>query len=145
MKNATALVTTLVAILFAFGANTQAMEQTITPNGSAGRVLTDLWKSYDAAVKADRPQQMAEILTAIKTEAIRKHYAADFFDAGKAYIDACRIRNWKSESEARNEFATEVREFNDPVVMFAWMELSSGFRRILRMDCQTSSRSSLSA
>ena len=127
MNRLITLVTILAAMQFASGPKTQAMEQTITPNGAAGRVLTDQWKAYDAAVKADRPQQMAEILASIKQEAIRRHYAADFFDAGKAYIDVCRIRNWKSVSDARNEFAEEVRAFNDPVVMFAWMEYAGSF------------------
>ena len=98
------------------------MNPTPAPDGFQGRVLTDLWKSYDAAVKADRPKQMAEILTQIKKEAKEKHYAADFFDAGKEYVEACRIRNWKTVADARNEFARDVKEFGDPVVTFAWME-----------------------
>ena len=110
MNRLITLVTILAAMQFASGPKTQAMEQTITPNGAAGRVLTDQWKAYDAAVKADRPQQMAEILASIKQEAIRRHYAADFFDAGKAYIDVCRIRNWNSVSDARNEFAEEAED-----------------------------------
>lgn len=132
MKKAIFLITALLTLLSG-GVKTQAMEQAITPTGSAGRMLTSLWKSYDEAVKADRPQQMAEILQSIKTEAIKKHYAADFFDAGKAYIDACRIRNWKSVGDAQNEFAAEVEAFKDPVVYFAWMEYRGSFSNAYRL------------
>ena len=34
-----------------------------------GHVLTALWKQYEEAPKADRPQKEAEILTKIKAEA----------------------------------------------------------------------------
>ena len=35
-----------------------------------GHVLTALWKQYEEANKADRPQKEAEILTKIKAEAV---------------------------------------------------------------------------
>ena len=35
-----------------------------------GHILTKLWKQYDEAHKADRPQKEAEILSQIKSEAL---------------------------------------------------------------------------
>ena len=46
-----------------------------------GHVLTALWKQYEEANKADRPQKEAEILTKIKTEAQQQHLPVDFYDA----------------------------------------------------------------
>ena len=42
-----------------------------------GHVLTALWKQYEEANKADRPQKEAEILTKIKTEAQKQRLAVD--------------------------------------------------------------------
>ena len=49
-----------------------------------GHVLTNLWKHYAEAQKADRPQLEAELLAQIKEEAIRQHLPVDFYDAATA-------------------------------------------------------------
>ena len=43
-----------------------------------GHVLTALWKQYEEANKADRPQKEADILSKIKAEAVKQRLAADF-------------------------------------------------------------------
>ena len=86
-----------------------------------GHVLTALWKQYEEANKADRPQKEAEILEKIKTEAMKQHLPADFFDAATQYVEVVRRRDWKKVSEARENLKKEVKDFNDPLVTFLWM------------------------
>ena len=86
-----------------------------------GHVLTALWKQYEEAAKADRPQKEAEILEKIKTEAKKQRLAADFYDAATTYVDVVRRRDWKKASEARENLKQEVKEFNHPMVTFLWM------------------------
>ena len=86
-----------------------------------GHVLTALWKQYDEANKADRPQKEAEILGKIKTEAQKQHLPADFYDAATKYVEVVRRRDWKKQDEARANLKQEVKDFNDPLVTFLWM------------------------
>ena len=86
-----------------------------------GHVLTALWKQYEEAAKADRPQKEAEILEKIKTEAKKQRLAADFYDAATKYVDVVRRRDWKKANEARENLKREVKDFNHPMVTFLWM------------------------
>ena len=86
-----------------------------------GHALTALWKQYEEASKADRPQKEAEILEKIKTEAQKQHLPADFYDAATKYVDVVQRRDWKKVSEARANLKKEVLDFNDPLVTFLWM------------------------
>ena len=86
-----------------------------------GHVLTALWKQYEEASKADRPQKEAEILEKIKTEAVRQHLPADFFDSATRYVEVIQRRDWKKAQEARENLKKEMKEFNDPLVTFLWM------------------------
>ena len=86
-----------------------------------GHVLAALWKKYDAAAKADRPQTEAEILSQIKAEAIRQHLATDFYDAATKYVETVQRRDWKKREELRKGLRQEVEDFADPLVTFLWM------------------------
>ena len=86
-----------------------------------GHVLTALWKQYEEASKADRPQKEAEILEKIKTEAQKQHLPADFYDAATTYVEVVRRRDWKKANEARENLKKEVQAFGDPLVTFLWM------------------------
>ena len=86
-----------------------------------GHVLTALWKQYEEASKADRPQKEAEILEKIKTEAQKQRLPADFYDAATTYVEVIRRRDWKKAQEARENLKKEVQAFNDPLVTFLWM------------------------
>ena len=70
-----------------------------------GHVLTALWKQYEEASKADRPQQEAEILTKIKTQ----------------YVETVQRRDWKKRAELRENLQKEVEAFNHPMVTYQWM------------------------
>lgn len=68
-----------------------------------GHVLTDLWKSYETAVRNDRPKEQLSILNDIKTAARKQNLAWDFYDACFKYAEAAGIRNWKDyEKEIGN-------------------------------------------
>ena len=87
-----------------------------------GHVLTSLWKQYNEASKADRPQKEAEILMEIREEAMKKRLPVDFYDAGKEYISAVERRDWKKSTQVRNEFGDAVKKFDYPIVTYTWMK-----------------------
>ena len=91
-----------------------------------GHVLTALWKQYEEANKADRPQKEAEILTKIKTEAARQRLAADFYDAAVKYVESVQRRDWKKRDELRKNLEKEVKDFNEPMVTYLWMSDQAG-------------------
>ena len=86
-----------------------------------GHVLTALWKQFDEASKADRPQKEAEILTKIKAEAQKQRLAADFYDAAVRYVESVQRRDWKKREELRTNLKKEVEAFADPMVTYQWM------------------------
>ena len=86
-----------------------------------GHVLTALWKQYEEASKADRPQKEAEILSKIKAEATRQHLPADFYDAATKYVESVQRRDWKKREELRKDLRQEVEVFADPLVTYLWM------------------------
>ena len=91
-----------------------------------GHVLTALWKQYEEANKADRPQKEAEILTKIKTEAAKQRLAADFYDAAVKYVESVQRRDWKKRDELRRNLEKEVKDFNEPMVTYLWMSDQAG-------------------
>ncbi len=91
-----------------------------------GHVLTALWKQYEEASKADRPQKEAEILTKIKTEAVKQRLAADFYDAAVKYVESVQRRDWKKRDELRRNLEKEVKDFNEPMVTYLWMSDQAG-------------------
>ena len=91
-----------------------------------GHVLTALWKQYEEASKADRPQKEAEILERIKTEAQKQHLPADFYDAATKYVGSVQRRDWKKRDELRANLEKEVKAFDEPMVTYLWMSDQAG-------------------
>ena len=91
-----------------------------------GHVLTALWKQYEEANKADRPQKEAEILTKIKAEAAKQRLAADFYDAAVKYVESVQRRDWKKREELRKNLEKEVKDFDEPMVTYLWMSEQAG-------------------
>ena len=110
-----------VALLF----TAPMMNATPAPDRD-GHVLTALWKQYEEAVKADRPQKEAEILTKIKTEATRQRLAADFYDAATKYVESVQRRDWKKRDELRTNLEKEIKAFDEPMVTYLWMSEQAG-------------------
>ena len=86
----------------------------------------ELWKQYEEAHKADRPQTEADILSKIKAEAVKKRLAADFYDAATKYVEAVQRRDWKKREEARKNLEKEVKDFDEPMVTYLWMSEQAG-------------------
>ena len=86
-----------------------------------GHVLKDLWRKYQDARKADRPQTEAEILADIKKQALRQHLPVDFYDAATEYVNTVQRRDWKQGDKLREELEADVRRFDQPLVTFLWM------------------------
>ena len=83
-----------------------------------GLVLTDLWKRYTAADKADRPKEMMAVLDAIvsKAKAERLHY--DFYTAASQKVVVAGNRDWKQRDEYSAWLDKEVEEYAEPIVTF---------------------------
>ncbi|MBR4774740.1 MAG: hypothetical protein IK008_01415 [Bacteroidales bacterium] len=105
------ILTTLAAILSAVTLFAQ----------NDGHVLTDLWKKYDKAHKADLPQQEANLLKQIKEEAAAKHFPVDFYDAATEYVNTVLRRDWKQRNTLNEALQKEVEDFDEPVVSFLYM------------------------
>ena len=86
-----------------------------------GHVLTNLWRKYEDARKADRPQTEAEILADIKKQALRQHLPVDFYDAATAYVNTVQRRDWKQADKLREELEADVKRFDQALVTFLWM------------------------
>ena len=91
-----------------------------------GHVLTALWKQYEEASKADRPQKEADILSKIKVEAVKQRLAADFYDAAVKYVETVQRRDWKKRDELRRNLEKEVKDFDEPMVTYLWMSDQAG-------------------
>lgn len=120
MKRTSFILAAALALTGAVTAAKQTMRDPSTADGD-GHVLTAQWDEYRQASRADLPQKMADILSGIKAEALRKHYAEDFYDAGREYVNVVRRRDWKAADAAREAFAEEVARFDEPIVTFIWM------------------------
>ena len=77
-----------------------------------------LWKDYDAARKADRPQKQLEILQDIKRLAEKERLPWDFYKAGDAYVDVSASRNWKLRDSLYTQFQKDIAAFDEPVLTF---------------------------
>ena len=111
---------TVLAVLAAAWTSA-AMKQQPDRTDDNGHVLAGQWAEYEKARKSDRPLREAEILLGIRTEAMRRHLPADFYDAGTEYAASVQRRNWKLRDSVRAEFAERVREFGEPIVTYTWM------------------------
>ena len=105
------ILTTLAAVLSAVTLFAQ----------SDGHILTDLWKQYDKAKKADLPKQEANLLKQIKEQAAAKRLPVDFYDAATEYVNTVLRRDWKQRATLNADLEKEVKAFDDPVVTFLWM------------------------
>ncbi len=91
-----------------------------------GHVLTSQWKAYNAALKADQPKKMAEILESIKKEAKARRYHWDFYDAAVKKVEAESMRNWKLHQELQDKLSAEIKEYGEPIVSYAYRRDTEG-------------------
>lgn len=95
-----------------------------TENGSGqtgrGYGLVSLWKEYDKASEADRPQAEERILEKIKKEAFGKRLPLDYYDACRKYVRVKSRVNWKLRDSLMAALGEEVRAYGDPLVSFLY-------------------------
>ena len=80
--------------------------------------VAQLWKDYDAARKADRPQKQLDILKEIQSVALRQRLPWDFYKAGDTYVDVASSRNWKLRDSLHLQFQKDIEAFNEPVLTY---------------------------
>lgn len=85
-------------------------------NGSGKKELTSLWKQYETAVKADRPQKRMALLEDIKSLAFSSRSAWDYYRACREFVEVGSMRNWKLRDSLEAEFVKEVAEYDEPVL-----------------------------
>ena len=67
--------------------------------GRENLVMTDLWKEYSSAQKADPPKEMATILDAIISKAKAERLNYDFYTAANRKVEIVGNRDWKLREE----------------------------------------------
>ena len=120
MRTNMLIVSALMAILCLVAITTCASVRKDKDAGAAGEglVLTNLWKKYSAARKADLPKEMSDVLDTIisKAKAGRLHY--DFYTAASRKVEVMAGRDWKRRGEYEAWLDKEVSEYSEPIVTF---------------------------
>ena len=80
--------------------------------------VSRLWKDYEAAQRADRPQKQQEILREIKDIAKKERLPWDFYRAGEEFVDVSSSRNWKLRDSLYRQFQKDIEDFDEPVLTF---------------------------
>ena len=84
---------------------------------SDGHSLVALWKTFYKAENADKPQDEAAALEAIKKEAAAQHLAWDWYDAAKRYVSVRSSINWKDRETVSAAMEKELNEFGEPIAV----------------------------
>ena len=77
-----------------------------------------LWKDYEAARRADRPQKQLDILKDIQSAALKERLPWDFYRAGEEFVDVSSSRNWKLRDSLYRQFQKDIEAFDEPVLTF---------------------------
>lgn len=85
---------------------------------SQGHTLVSLWKVYQKAADADKPQDQLQALDAIRKEAEAKHLGWDFYCAVNEAVSVRSNVNWKDRSAAQQDMEKAIDAFGEPVVVF---------------------------
>lgn len=116
MKRLLIVLSLIVLSLTGYSAMSNA-NNTASPAGERTDI-TRLWKDYDAAVSADRPQRQMDILQQIKGIALKERLAWDYYRAGREYVQAGSRRNWKLRDSLQREFQDGILLYDEPVMTF---------------------------
>lgn len=84
----------------------------------AGNDIAKLWKDYDAASKADRPQKQIEILDQIGKLASRQHLTYDYYRYLDYNLQTQVNVNWKLRDSLVADYDRKVREFDEPILTY---------------------------
>jgi hypothetical protein len=81
-------------------------------------VMTSLWKEYDAAQKADRPETALSVLDRIMVKAREERLHYDFYTAACNKLTVETSRDWKKNEEWRQWLDRKIEEYDEPIVTF---------------------------
>ncbi|MCR5325800.1 MAG: hypothetical protein K6E37_03510 [Bacteroidales bacterium] len=102
---------TLTLILFSLMSFSQTKD-------SQGHTLVSLWKVYQKAEDADKPQDQLKALEEIRKAAVEQHLGWDFYCAVTEAVTVRSNVNWKDRSAAQQDMEKAIDEFGEPVVVF---------------------------
>ena len=105
-----------LAVLIFTGSIVMETNNNNDPRGNTQ--VEKLWKDYEAARKADRPQKALDILQDIKRLAVKERLPWDFYKAGDTYVDVASSRNWKLRDSLYTQFQKDIDDFGEPVLTF---------------------------
>lgn len=105
----------LAVILFT---GSKVMENNSAKDARDNSQVSKLWKDYEAARKADRPQKQLDILQEIKKIAAKERLPWDFYRAGQEFVDVSSYRNWKLRDSLYTRFQKDIEAFDEPVLTF---------------------------
>lgn len=83
-----------------------------------GHVLVELWKKYNNARLADRPQKESEILDKIIKESLEEGLCWDFYDASYKWYHSEVSRNWKQREKSLDRIAADAEQMGNTVVTY---------------------------
>lgn len=80
--------------------------------------ISKLWNSYEAARKADRPEDEKAVLKQIKAAAKKDGLVWDYYQACEKYVEAGSRKNWKLYQSLSEERDSEIKALGESVAWF---------------------------
>lgn len=78
--------------------------------------IKTLWKDYESAVKADKPQTQLDILERIISKAEAERLTWDFYEGWQKKLSVATSRNWKLYDTLQQDMASAYASYNDPLI-----------------------------
>ncbi len=94
------------------------MENNTANSATDNSQVKKLWKDFEAAQKADRPQKQLDILQEIKRIASKERLPWDFYRAGEEFVNVSSSRNWKLRDSLYTRFQKDIEAFDEPVLTY---------------------------
>ncbi len=89
-----------------------------SPATDSGHELKSLWNRYDKACENDLPEKACQILGDIRKQAKSRRLVYDYYDAVNLYPSVASSRNWKLRDSLERVKEQELREFDEPVLLY---------------------------
>lgn len=89
-----------------------------------------LWKSYDEAIRDDRPKTAMTVLEQIKAGASEQRLAWDYYQACSRYVECGRRINWKDAEKLEKALEKELEEYDEPVLTFYHMKRTARYGQL---------------
>lgn len=93
--------------------------------------ISKLWREYERAQKADKPQDQIEILDEIKEQALKERSHWDYYISCRYRVEVGANINWKNTAKLEKAFEQEIKDYNEPIVSFFHSSDSAERKEIL--------------